>query len=49
MIRAFLNRWAARRLSAVAHERHASDRDRIRAKARAMRQQLGLPEMEILK
>lgn len=48
-IRQWLNRWAARRLSAVAHEQRLSDRERIRKQARELREQLGLSEMEILK
>ncbi len=48
MIRALLNRWAARRLSAVAREHRLSERERVRAKARQMRDQLDLPPLPIL-
>jgi len=47
-IRQWLNRWAARRLSAVAHEQRLSDRERIRKQARELREQLGLPPLSIL-
>lgn len=49
MIRRFFTRLAARYLSSVAHERRESARDRIRATARQMRAERGLPELEILK
>ena len=43
MMRALLNRWAARRLSAVAHQRRVSDRDAVRAKARQLCEEMGRP------
>lgn len=47
MLSRFLNRWAARRLSAVAHEKRVSERDRIKARTRQLRAELGLPALEI--
>lgn len=49
MIRRFLTRLAARWLSNVAHERRESSRGAVRAKARQIRAERGLPELEILK
>jgi len=49
MIRRFLNRLAARRLSAVAHEQREGARERIRATARQICAELGQPIPEILK
>lgn len=49
MIRAILTRWAGRLLSSAAQEQRLSDRERIKAKARIMREQLGLPESKALR
>jgi hypothetical protein len=45
MIARILNRFAARRLSRVGHQ---AQRDRILAKARALRDELGLPPSNAL-
>lgn len=48
MIRRFFTRWAARHLSAVAHERRENSRDAIKAKAQSMRRAMGLPDHPLL-
>ena len=47
MIRRILTRWAARWLSAAAHKDRFTDKQRVKARTRQLRAELGLPALEI--
>lgn len=49
MIRAWLMRRHARALASLSNQRHVDHRKAVREKARAMRDAMGMPSLEILK
>jgi hypothetical protein len=45
----WLNRWAAKRLASISDQTRAGEREHIKAKARAMREAMGMPEADALR